>query len=1071
MDELKNLIMSAYAYQRVVNNWKNPSNNKKKTIDYINNALAEMEKELKEIDENFSIKSQYDKNQSKVNDEQNTIKNKGNRGFKEDAFKEIEAKFKALVEKIKQDKKGEIKPDIGKNEEDEFKHIEPDNKKGDVKNMDEIGEDAHDIDNEEEIGLESKEELLEQLESFKAEEKEIQEQIKIAKVEVEKTEDDYAKEYYAEEVDYEKLVAADKRDKDASAKVEKLENDLNIIRKNMKLVNLKISKLDLEKEKENYLNQEPRDKSSYIWKEWNEDIKKIEAEIESINKKIKELENELNEKDTTKEQDEIPEDEQDAYNAVSGKKVYTKEQLESMLERLEKQKQRLENTLAYMLNTEPSDKESKEHTKWKNDIEMLKGRISKVNKNIQEIKNMLKEYEQDSDIDKRGNTDSPNKKQKPPVKPLNGKNDPNRLPDGEIPRRLPEEVEKQKKSPVKKDPSLPEGEIPRRLPAEVEKQNKALPIRSFYEIYNSTNTQHISTFARAMYNLSHARLWDRNTDTVQKVLNAALFVPKLVSKAFSKPVNFLLRTDRKMQDMTRAVENLSPQEFDVLTNESSNYRREYEKSTYLSPLAMKEMKANNGYLDVVYSRLHRENSGRIGQLNEAGNLCHQHCDNIILEFLTEDEKNSYRELSTLDYAGRLRPEQRSALETMRANALRQFDDDARNRWGFFYNMAKANREHAERIANEDAKFKAGTELKSAGYKNIAGWFLGKFNPDNREMNEEVARLAEARREEYDQRGHTYGVDVYSKQIENVLNGATRITQVGRNEHNSIDRGDSSRGNDVKMLDKGKQTKTRQVLAIAGMGLAIAKFFHMRNLQSKMEELQTQNKQVDYQYSQTKVEHVAGVDADKIKAAEEQLKAKDNLGIEDISERTSLNDNGWNIGSSGYRNADVITHQRASATMSANNLSNSESTFDSVAQEAIKSNTQYQANYDMADQFGSAGYIENLRNAQGHSITDVFEAAKRGQDIAVTVSGTGTINIPYSTFEQITMNDIIGFPDYVAMGIAGGATMYGANLGNVIRNPRNGRPNRGNNRGNNRVTTRNQEPGQDQNINDGEEVEI
>ena len=110
MEELKNLIMEAYAYQKVVNNWKNPSNNQKKTIEYINKVIDEMERNLKDFDPTFSIKNEYQKNQARVNDIQNRIKNKGARGFKEDAFKEIEQKFKVEIERIKEEKRKEEEP-------------------------------------------------------------------------------------------------------------------------------------------------------------------------------------------------------------------------------------------------------------------------------------------------------------------------------------------------------------------------------------------------------------------------------------------------------------------------------------------------------------------------------------------------------------------------------------------------------------------------------------------------------------------------------------------------------------------------------------------------------------------------------------------------------------------------------------------------------------------------------------------------------------------------------------------------------------------------------------------------
>ena len=323
------------------------------------------------------------------------------------------------------------------------------------------------------------------------------------------------------------------------------------------------------------------------------------------------------------------------------------------------------------------------------------------------------------------------------------------------------------------DPNIPDSEDPNSTMPDPSK----LPIRSFWEIYNSTCTEHTNNLAIKIHNFANMKCLPKKDDsTVTKILKGTLCcVPPVLPliKLGAKIANSFTNTDKKLNRMRENINNLSKEEFEVLVSNSENANKKTNQlvkedydTDYLDPQFMKQYKVNELYLQAVGERLSKER-------------------------LTEIE-NYNRMIESID---------------QRINELENSENLSNNE-KIEYNEITKIKQQCKNLGIEDRKeidtFNEGVKKKSSGFKNIKGWFLAKFNPDNREENEKMAKLSEQRRLEHD----SYQKNKYSNKMEDYSKNQTNIK--GR-KNNKIDIGKYSIEGPIEMLDKGQQTNGRLLL--------------------------------------------------------------------------------------------------------------------------------------------------------------------------------------------------------------------------------------------------------------------
>ena len=346
-----------------------------------------------------------------------------------------------------------------------------------------------------------------------------------------------------------------------------------------------------------------------------------------------------------------------------------------------------------------------------------------------------------------------------------------------------------------------------------EKADKRLPIRSFWEIYNDTCTQHVGSIARNINKLAHMKvLPDKNEDTVHKALNILLTVFKAPTKLIAKIPNAIMGTDRKIEEMQEQIDNLTPEEFQVLVESPEKANEMFGKQVkdafdrdYLEPQFMKQYKVNNAYLDVVRGRLARERG-------------------MGIEYYRKQAEIAYQKTKELEGIGR-----------------DKWTEVQQNE----YNVNMANYQLAveagKKLQAEIDAFDEGAKKKSSAYRNISGWFLAKFNPDNRDENAKMAELAKSRRIA-GRDGNVTEVNSITGKMQGLLRENTDI-RGGR--RNYIDIGLYSIESPVETLDRGPQTKGRLLLTNIALVTSVAGLYNqVRDNIANRETVEAHNKHLE-----------------------------------------------------------------------------------------------------------------------------------------------------------------------------------------------------------------------------------
>ena len=433
-----------------------------------------------------------------------------------------------------------------------------------------------------------------------------------------------------------------------------------------------------------------------------------------------------------------------------------------------------------------------------------------------------------------------------------------------------------------------EGQTPPPGPGEEEPEgknpptgnNENLPVRSFWEIYNDTCTQHVGTIAHKINQLAHMKVLPaKQEDIVHKMLSAALTIVKAPTKVIAKFPNALMGTDKKIKEMQENIDNLPLEEFQVLVQSpdkvNSMFNNAHVKDTfdmdYLNPQFMKQYKVNGAYLDTVRSRLGRERGTAIS-------------------YYKEQAKKAEERMSELDGIGKQNwtPEQENEYNQMDA----------------IYKQSVAE---GQKFQGELDTFDEGAKKKSSSYRNISGWFLAKFNPDNRKENAQMAELSKTRRE-MARAGNRTEVSVITGQMRRFSKDKT-VLKGG--QKNYIDRGQYSIESPVEPLNRGPQTKGRLFLGNIALLSSIAGLFKQRlDNRINREAVEEHNQHLQGVNQQNQNFQVSGqvkvADSPTASEAEEAITRQTVEAGWNRAERGDLDATNWNMGSA-YHARDVQSH--------------------------------------------------------------------------------------------------------------------------------------------------------------------
>jgi len=504
-----------------------------------------------------------------------------------------------------------------------------------------------------------------------------------------------------------------------------------------------------------------------------------------------------------------------------------------------------------------------------------------------------------------------------------------------------------------------------------EEKGSNLPVRSFWEIYSETNSEHASNLAIKLHNFAHMKLLPRKEeDTATKLLSVPLLPIKLVMKLGSWLPNKLMGTDKKLKEMQENIDELSPEEFQVLVSSADKVNEMFGDtvkdsfdSDYLDPQFMKQHKVNELYLKAVGSRLTRERQAGI-----------EYCNEQILEY-----DSRLKELEKISEDRELTPD-----EILEYNGLTQAKQELT--------------QQGKDLRQEIDTFNDGVKKKSSAFKNIRGWFLGKFNPDTRKADAHMAELSKKRREA-SKKGDTKQINMITNQMKDYEIEQTKIVGLGNDK---IDRGVYSIEGPIEMLDRGEENRGRLLLTDAAILAAAI------DLVQQVKQNMTVTKDVTVS-GEAKVSELDGA-----KEAQEGIARQTVEGTFNRNERANLDANNWRLDSSGYRAGDAITHaeggQAAQAVQAAIARGDSEG--------ALRIATDYFQRNAAKDEAAIGAYAQN----HTFDYTAInFGGAKDAQAIMDFFGGT----VKFSDTVKVTIDGINSGINPLAAIFAGANAMHQA----------------------------------------------
>ena len=455
-------------------------------------------------------------------------------------------------------------------------------------------------------------------------------------------------------------------------------------------------------------------------------------------------------------------------------------------------------------------------------------------------------------------------------------------------------------------------------------ESKNLPVRSFWEIYNDTCTEHVGSIAHTINKLAHMKILPaKQEDTAHKILSGILVLFKAPTKLVAKLPNAIMGTDKKIKEMQENIDGLKLEEFQVLVQSPEKVNEMFNahvKDTfdrdYLDPQFMKQYKVNGAYLDTVRARLGRERGTAIS-------------------YYTQQAQDAHTRMQELEEVGK-----------------DNWTPEQTNEYNQMVEIYQQSVDEGKKFQRELDTFDEGAKKKSSSYRNISGWFLAKFNPDNRDENAQMAELSKTRRETA-RVGDRTGVNALTGQMQQFSRDNTEL-KGGRK--NYIDRGSYSIESPVEALDRGPQTKGRLLLSniavissVVGLANQIKDNIHNRDLvEAHNQHLQGVNQQnQNFQVSgQAKVS-----DSPTAPQAEEAITRQTVEAGWNRAERGDLDATNWDMGSA-YHTRDAQSHaDGAQAAATADSYLQQGNNLD-----ALKTATDYYTKVQNANRSDIANYM-------------------------------------------------------------------------------------------------------------------
>ena len=681
------------------------------------------------------------------------------------------------------------------------------------------------------------------------------------------------------------------------------------------------------------------------------------------------------------------------------KRVKRVDEVKEGIELLTKDKKQIEEEIN-KYSTRNYQEEPKDLKKLKIEWEKIKIELDRKKEENDRAEEILKEVEKEKlELMKKYKI----KEKDPAGKDPKGKDPVGKDPKGKDPKgKDPKGKDPKGKDPKGKDPAGkdPAGKDPKGKDPKGKTPNSNLPVRSFWEIYDETCTEHCGTIAAKIHGLAHMKLRTEG-DTVQKVLGFLPMLGKAVIKGPAFLLNKALGTDRKYEALRQNVESLSTEEFEVLTEGAEIAEKKDARDTdYLNPTFMKQNKVNDLYLNAVYERYKRQRSEEIARKNEIISALDQSISVVYdrgVNSLTKEQQERYNELRNIG-PSYLTLEETDELYSLQNEIVKSMNDEDKRYLNELGILREINISEGNEASHKERLFFEGMRAKSSARRNIKGWILGKFNPDNREFNHRMAELSKKRREAM-QKGDQTMVTNLSRQMTNEQLASTYIKQVGKNQHNKIDKGDTSidSGSPCELLDAGEQNKGRLLLTNLALGTAILRTYEILHnnavINAQKAEIargNAENSNIPYHETRT-----VASEGDISAAAQEYANTKIS-GAHGIGEYAHLDKisgkRDWpsGLGTNEYRAGDDALHaftsnaaERVGQTTSSIEVARiGADTWNKVVERAKSVQEQYagrHTNYDYT------GYLQSLSSSNnGNAMINLLE---RLGDGTVNVSGT------------------------------------------------------------------------------------
>ena len=541
------------------------------------------------------------------------------------------------------------------------------------------------------------------------------------------------------------------------------------------------------------------------------------------------------------------------------------------------------------------------------------------------------------------------------IEKLNEQNKNNTKNEKEPIAQIPQETSAHIKGEI--GPLGPVPQIPQETSAHVPEESKSTQLVPLYwEVYNKVATEHCSSPARFLYNLSKTTIapWNQDMSTPEKFLSVIGTPFRAIGKGIGIVGNKITGADKKFEKMKQAVENLTPEEFSVLTDtkEEAKMRGVANKSEFdfeLTSDTMRQYKHNTLALDAIFSRVENETTVT------------QELSNKYLQNLTQAAEKLNRTLKI--------PNITPIEAQLISEELRKINNEIEKT----NNVIKGQVEKRDRIAN-------GIQHRTAKFKDTEGWILGKFNPDNREANMAMQKY-QRQYEEAVKSGDGKKIEQVRTEMREFAEGQTKTIQVGDNVHNKISRGNFAVGQ-IKVQNLTPQTIGQQIIAnVAALAVVENIVSNMKNQALKMHE---------FHYSNSKTTTVAqeiGVNPD---LAQEGAKEVTNIAAHGVGEYGNLdqsaleNNNSWSSGinTEAYKARDVALHSETAKQVATGDLRS--------AAEYYKGNVEQYAPYmEKYSQLKGFDY-SILDSMDPKSLNEMVKAIEGlGKEITISVDGVVT----------------------------------------------------------------------------------